>query len=247
MQDLREAQRTLDRTDWATGIRGQVLRNFGDTDARDLDILLTTVRGNAFFKAAADAAEQGISFYPLSDADRDFLASMLGSLDTSQSERQLRRNIDRMMDITVKSLGFDPTKPMPGAQEQVHRAVAANDNVPADQRSLVERIVLGDSPDVATAVRRGVGESLPTFKLTENQRRSPSPMPQNAADAAALALGGGAKAVGRFGRGVVRSGIRRVREDPIAAARDIGLGSTGISGGLGLLKLLQGFGDKPGE
>lgn len=87
-----------------TGVMGALLQQIPGTSSRNLDALLQTVRSNIGFdrlQAMREASPTGGALGAVSDFENRQLQATLGNLEQSQSEEQLRRNLERVKEVYV--------------------------------------------------------------------------------------------------------------------------------------------------
>lgn len=87
-----------------TGAVGSLVSNVGGTAAGDISSLLTTVKANTAFERLGEmrkASPSGAALGAVSDKEMTLLAAVKGSLEQSQSQEQLRRNLARLHDVTL--------------------------------------------------------------------------------------------------------------------------------------------------
>lgn len=90
-----------------TGFLGSIFKNFGGTEAKDLDGLLNTIRANVGFDYLQKMRENsptGGALGSVSEMELTLLTSVMGSLEQSQSPEMLTANLerlDRVMDAIV--------------------------------------------------------------------------------------------------------------------------------------------------
>lgn len=85
-----------------TGVGGQLLSSVGGTSARDVSGLLDTVKANAGFdklQAMRDASPTGGALGQVTERELALLQAAIGSLEQSQSQRQLVENLVRVRAI----------------------------------------------------------------------------------------------------------------------------------------------------
>lgn len=100
-QDIKSAIAKV-KGGWATGLPGAIGRsvlNPTETDAKDLDALLNTIKGNIGFDKLQQMRMEsptGGALGAVAVQELEMLQSVLGSLSTSQSQKQLEDNLDRL-------------------------------------------------------------------------------------------------------------------------------------------------------
>ena len=97
-----------------TGFLGSLFANIPGSGAYDLKALTQTLRGNIGFdrlQRMREESKTGGALGGISQQEMDLLSSVLGSLDTAQSQDQLLRNMERLADIytqiAVKAAAYD--------------------------------------------------------------------------------------------------------------------------------------------
>jgi hypothetical protein len=102
MRAIDDAERTVrTATLPTTGFFAERLSGVGGTAARNLRADLETIRANIGFdqlNQMRQASPTGGSLGNVSNADLAFLQAVMGSVDQSQSEEQLLRNLRRLRD-----------------------------------------------------------------------------------------------------------------------------------------------------
>jgi hypothetical protein len=84
---------------WTTGLFGQVLKDWGGTDAKDLSGLLQSVQANIGFaelQKMRESSPTGGALGQVTEKELAFLQSVAGNLDQSQSAEQLLENLSRL-------------------------------------------------------------------------------------------------------------------------------------------------------
>lgn len=102
-----------------TGILGTLLQNVPGTNSRNLDALLQTIRSNIGFdrlQAMREASPTGGALGAVSDFENRQLQSTLGNLEQSQTEDQLRRNLERVRETYLDIIHGPGNRP--GEQSQ---------------------------------------------------------------------------------------------------------------------------------
>lgn len=85
-----------------TGMLGSLLQNIPGTNSRNLDALLQTIRSNIGFdrlQSMREASPTGGALGAVSDFENRQLQATLGNLEQSQTEEQLRRNLERVKEV----------------------------------------------------------------------------------------------------------------------------------------------------
>lgn len=93
---------------FATGLPGQVLQDIGGRDAHDLKQTITQLKSTIGFERLQKMRDQsptGGALGQVSQMELQQLNSALGSLEVSQSEEQLKRNLQVVKDVYSKILG----------------------------------------------------------------------------------------------------------------------------------------------
>lgn len=110
---------------WSTGFWGNILKNVGGTEARDLQATLDTLLSNRGFEtlqAMRDSSPTGGALGQVTERELTLLQSTLSSLDQAQSRPQFEKHLDEFEDYyrailtgygrdgrpAVEVLGFDP-------------------------------------------------------------------------------------------------------------------------------------------
>lgn len=127
---LDQANAVLDRNnDWwnplddSTGIQGQTLRGIGGTNARDLDQALEPVRAILSFETLAEMRRNsatGGALGSIAVRELELLGNTMASLDTAQSEDQVRQamtNVRTRLQSTLAAIQAARDE-MGGGQEQ---------------------------------------------------------------------------------------------------------------------------------
>lgn len=102
-----------------TGILGSLLQNVPGTNARNLDALLSTIRANIGFdrlQQMREASPTGGALGAVSEFENRLLQSTLGNLEQSQTEEQLRQNLQRVKDTYLDIIHGPGNRP--GEQNQ---------------------------------------------------------------------------------------------------------------------------------
>jgi hypothetical protein len=99
--------RALELADgWTTGVPGIVGRQIPGTEARDLEALMETIRSNIGFEylgAMREASPTGGALGNVSNIENALLQATSGNLDVGQSLDQLRRNLERIDGLVLRS------------------------------------------------------------------------------------------------------------------------------------------------
>ena len=93
---------------FATGLPGQVLQNVGGTDALDLKKTITQIVSTVGFdrlQRMRDESPTGGALGQVSQMELAQLNSALGNLEVSQSEEQLKENLQVVKDVYTRILG----------------------------------------------------------------------------------------------------------------------------------------------
>ena len=102
------------------GIQGMIESQIPGTPSADFGRLLSTIKANAGFdklQAMRDASPTGGALGQVSNIELGLLQSAIGNLEQSQSEKQLRENLQRVRSIYAKIIhGTDAPAPETGAQ-----------------------------------------------------------------------------------------------------------------------------------
>lgn len=100
---IQDIDRALDSLGMlTTGLGAQITGGVAGTPAHDLDALLSTVRSNVGFdklQRMREASPTGGALGAVSDRENAMLQSVLGNLSTTQSQGQLRQNLERVRDV----------------------------------------------------------------------------------------------------------------------------------------------------
>jgi hypothetical protein len=141
-QDLDRALGLVDEG-WTTGLAGGALSRVPGTAAHDLNQVLQSVRANIGFdrlQAMREASPTGGALGAISEREMDLLQSVAGSVETSQSAEQLRRNLLRLQD-TYNSVvhgpagGVTPTAPQAPRFGDIQDGYRFKGGDPADPNS----------------------------------------------------------------------------------------------------------------
>lgn len=124
LQDIDRALEIIKDGGWlpVTGAGSSWAASFGGTQANDLRALLDTVKSNSTFdrlQAMRDASPTGAALGAVSDTELGLLQAAIGSLDQSQSEAQLKRNLERVRDITDEIVNGVVDTPAGGDDESL--------------------------------------------------------------------------------------------------------------------------------
>ena len=93
------AQAEGNTSQWSTGLAGQVLGNFGGTQAADLQASIDTIVANIGFdrlRAMRDSSPTGGALGQVTERELALLQAVITSLRASQSEQQFRQNLERV-------------------------------------------------------------------------------------------------------------------------------------------------------
>jgi hypothetical protein len=120
IEDIGRLKDKIENAPWyspVTGIFGAILGKFPETRRVDAENLGETIRANIGFdrlQQMREASPTGGALGQVSDRELKTLQSVSGSIDLSQSETELIKNLDRLNDIygviqkRIKDSGFDP-------------------------------------------------------------------------------------------------------------------------------------------
>lgn len=100
IEDIDRALDSLGLT--TTGLAAQVSGSIAGTPAHNLDALLDTVRANVGFdqlQKMREASPTGGALGNVTEKENALLQSVLGNLSTTQSEPQLRANLERLREV----------------------------------------------------------------------------------------------------------------------------------------------------
>lgn len=114
-----------------TGLLGTLLQNVPGTNARNLDALLTTIRSNIGFdrlQAMREASPTGGALGAVSDFENRQLQSTLGNLEQSQTEDQLRRNLERVRETYLDIIHGPGNRPGEGDSNNSPRPAQSQAN-----------------------------------------------------------------------------------------------------------------------
>jgi hypothetical protein len=79
-----------------TGFLGNVLSNWGGTDANDLREIVSTIKSNMSLDKLIELKKAGGTLGALSDAENKKLETAIGSLEQSQTKEQFLKNLNRV-------------------------------------------------------------------------------------------------------------------------------------------------------
>jgi hypothetical protein len=102
IEDIGRAKKLVEGAPWfspATGMGSSVFKRVGGTNAADLRALTDTISANIGFdrlQQMRDQSPTGGALGAVSQREMDLLASVLGSLEQSQSEPQMVENLERL-------------------------------------------------------------------------------------------------------------------------------------------------------
>lgn len=136
-QDIDRALTLLDNDSWmnpATGLGAGTMARFGGTNAANLVELTTTIASNISKEGMNQMRENsptGAGMGTVSDADLAMLKTALGSVNNSQSEEQLRYNLNRLWNLYQDTIhgpnGGPPRRQLtPPADGQAAQPAPAN-------------------------------------------------------------------------------------------------------------------------
>jgi hypothetical protein len=113
---------------WTTGMVGSTLKRLPGTPAYDLDRDIDTVKSrvamNALGALKAQSSTGASGFGALSAPELNVIQSELGSLDTGQSKNQFLKNLDRVGELTAKSvMGASPENPFDLSEGQSRSSI----------------------------------------------------------------------------------------------------------------------------
>lgn len=106
-----------------TGILGSLLQQVPGTSSRNLDAMLQTIRANIGFdrlQAMRAASPTGGALGAVSDFENRQLQATLGNLEQSQSEEQLRRNLERVKETYLDIIHGPGNRPNGNGQSQAN-------------------------------------------------------------------------------------------------------------------------------
>lgn len=106
-----------------TGILGSLLQQVPGTSSRNLDAMLQTIRANIGFdrlQAMRAASPTGGALGAVSDFENRQLQATLGNLEQSQSEEQLRRNLERVKETYLDIIHGPGNRPNGSGQSQAN-------------------------------------------------------------------------------------------------------------------------------
>jgi hypothetical protein len=106
---------------WTTGIGGTALRNIPETGAHDLVRVIDTIKANVGFdrlQQMRESSPTGGALGPVSDFENRMLQSVLGSLETSQSQDQLLYNLNRLNEVYLDIIHGPGNRPNAEAPAQ---------------------------------------------------------------------------------------------------------------------------------
>ena len=141
---------------FTTGLGGQLLSGIGGTQARDLEGLIGTIRGNIGFdrlQQMREASPTGGALGAVSERELATLESVLGNLETSQSAEQLSRNLERVGEIydnIMRKFGA-----YPNAAEMGFAPVP--EEAPAEMPPLIGTAEASEVTDAIPPVPEGTG------------------------------------------------------------------------------------------
>jgi hypothetical protein len=99
--------RRIAQNPWATGWRGQVLRNLGGTDARALQARTDTILANLGFERLQQMREEsptGGALGQVAVREIELLQATIANLDQAQSQEEFMRELDYLQDIMTTVL-----------------------------------------------------------------------------------------------------------------------------------------------
>lgn len=104
-----------------TGVGAQLTSGIGGTPARDVGALLDTVKANAGFaelQAMRESSPTGGALGQVTERELAFLQSTIGSLEQSQSQEQLVRNLERVKEAYLDIIHGKGNRPETPLAEQ---------------------------------------------------------------------------------------------------------------------------------
>lgn len=122
-----------DISGWSTGLPGQALSGLGGTQAHDLVTNLDTVVANVGFDRLQQMRAEsptGGALGPVSDFENRMLQASLASLRTSQSQDQLRDNLDRVEMHYLNVMNLAEGRPRAESLEAARRIRMGDDTPP---------------------------------------------------------------------------------------------------------------------
>lgn len=92
-------------TPWTVGLKGSLMANIPETDARNFKAELDTLKANIAFNeltAMREASKTGGALGQVSDKESQLLQSALGSLDTGQSPENLKVQLQKIRESVTR-------------------------------------------------------------------------------------------------------------------------------------------------
>jgi hypothetical protein len=120
-EDIARLKNLVEKSPWyneVTGISGAIMSNIPGTARKDAEALQTTIGANIGFdrlQAMRDASKTGGALGAISEREMKQLEAVKGSINLSQSDEQILRNLERLNDIYSRIL--EKARAYPNAEE----------------------------------------------------------------------------------------------------------------------------------